>query len=293
MKDSDWQYLLQLYQTPNITKTADALFISQAALSKRLQQLEQEWHIQIVARSKTGIEFTREGTYLARQAKRYLDFLHETRSRLEMIRNQQQTSISIYSSLSFLKYSLPDILSRYSAEYPYVRFDISGGRSSEMLEAVRSGKADFAIICMTPPPNMWYTHIGTDQAYIVSSQKVEPDEIEKLPMVDFIMNPESRQNVEDWWSQKFHSAPLVRMRMQYMDQTWPMIERGLGHTICFLPLRARIPALDHLYTAPLFYNDGTPLVRQTYLVHPDRNPLTKEQEEFVDFIRREFDDSLS
>ena len=36
MKDSDWRILCELYQTPNITKVAEKLFMTQPTLTKRL-----------------------------------------------------------------------------------------------------------------------------------------------------------------------------------------------------------------------------------------------------------------
>ena len=37
MKDSDWEILYRLYKTPNITKVANMLYISQPSLTRRLK----------------------------------------------------------------------------------------------------------------------------------------------------------------------------------------------------------------------------------------------------------------
>ena len=45
MKDSDWEILYRLYKTPNITKVANMLYISQPSLTRRLKGIEEEFNI--------------------------------------------------------------------------------------------------------------------------------------------------------------------------------------------------------------------------------------------------------
>ena len=60
-EDSDWRILYELYQTPNITKVAEKLFMTQPTLTKRLQYIEEEFQTRIVSRSTKGVVFTRKG----------------------------------------------------------------------------------------------------------------------------------------------------------------------------------------------------------------------------------------
>ena len=43
MKDTDWEILYRLYETPNMTKVADMLYISQPSLTKRVKSMERFW----------------------------------------------------------------------------------------------------------------------------------------------------------------------------------------------------------------------------------------------------------
>ena len=61
MDEKDWLILKTLYEQSSITKTAATLFISQPALSNRLQQIEDRFGTQIVVRTKKGVQFTPEG----------------------------------------------------------------------------------------------------------------------------------------------------------------------------------------------------------------------------------------
>ena len=88
MKDSDWEILHELYKNPNMTKVANLLYMTQPSLTKRLQHMEAEFQVDIVNRTPKGLEFTQEGEYLAARAAKYLEFLKETKSKLEELKDK-------------------------------------------------------------------------------------------------------------------------------------------------------------------------------------------------------------
>ena len=124
MKDSDWEILYRLYETPNITKVANMLYISQPSLTKRLKSIEEEFNIKIVDRTSKGVEFTPEGEYLAKKAESYMKFIEEIRNDLKSYKEEYQGVISIGSAYSFSRFELADLLSEYSKNHPGVSFHI-------------------------------------------------------------------------------------------------------------------------------------------------------------------------
>lgn len=60
-KLGDYEFLITLYHSKNLTQAAQALFVSQPALTKRLQQIEHELDTVIVYRNVKGVQFTPEG----------------------------------------------------------------------------------------------------------------------------------------------------------------------------------------------------------------------------------------
>ncbi|MGB8954803.1 MAG: LysR family transcriptional regulator [Tumebacillaceae bacterium] len=77
MDDRDWLILKVLHDKQNITKAAKKLFISQPSLTKRIQQIEQEFKVTIVQRRTRGVQFTPQGEFLARCADEMLDRLRQ------------------------------------------------------------------------------------------------------------------------------------------------------------------------------------------------------------------------
>ncbi|MBM7652047.1 helix-turn-helix domain-containing protein [Neobacillus cucumis] len=54
MDKRDWHILQMLYREKNITKVAGNLFMSQPALTKRIQQIENEYEVKVIHRGKKG-----------------------------------------------------------------------------------------------------------------------------------------------------------------------------------------------------------------------------------------------
>ena len=61
MDEKDYELLLELYEQKNITKVAQKLFLTQPAISKRIQKMEEELQCQLFLRSIKGVLFTPAG----------------------------------------------------------------------------------------------------------------------------------------------------------------------------------------------------------------------------------------
>ena len=287
MKDSDWEFLRQLYLTPNITKAASALFISQPALTKRLQSIEDEMNVQIVYRNKSGLDFTTEGMYLAKQALKYIDFMEETKRHLDMLRSNHRANISIGASLSYLKFKLPQIISDYSASHPDIRFDIIGGRSRTIHNMVDDGSIDIGIIRGRTNDTVEKIRINSEKGYIITNTPLESlDSLVWTPRIDYPLNDYCRQIVDNWWNEHFPSAPVIGMTVEHMDQTFPMVSHSLGYSIAFLPDECELPSSTPLYLTPLSIQDtDAVLTRPTWLIYQQKKKLSPQMIEFIEYIK--------
>ena len=61
MDEKDYELLLDLSETKNITKTASRLYMTQPAITKRIQKMEEELNCQLFLRSKKGVILTPSG----------------------------------------------------------------------------------------------------------------------------------------------------------------------------------------------------------------------------------------
>ena len=192
MKDTDWEILYELYKNPNMTKVADLLYITQPSLTKRLQHMEEEFQVTIVNRTTKGLEFTKEGEYLAQQAKKYLDFINQTRNVLKELKDTSDGEIVIGASYTFSKYTLSDILLSYSKTHPHTRFTIVNDQSNILFRKMFDDSIDVGFIRGDYDGAVNRTLIAVNSAYLVTREPVDFDEIRDMQFIGYKTNDKSR-----------------------------------------------------------------------------------------------------
>ena len=107
-------YFLKICETGSIARAADALFISQQALSKTLDSLEQELGVPLFIRSPKGLSLNRYGRVLQEEAWRMEKHQERLLRRIAAMSAEQESSVSIsfYSGMlsQFPDHFFEDIL---------------------------------------------------------------------------------------------------------------------------------------------------------------------------------------
>lgn len=123
MLDNKLRTLLTLLSVGSYTKTADALHLTQPAVSHQIKQLEQEYGIQIFRKGKKGLNPTSEGEILIKYARRVQALDQGVRQELEDSRRHlRRLSVGITTTLG--EYLVSQIFVDYCNEHPEVSINI-------------------------------------------------------------------------------------------------------------------------------------------------------------------------
>ena len=148
------RYILEIAKHQSISKAATALFITQPALTKAVQNLEQELHITIFYRTNKGIVFTEDGRSLLTHAQ-LLMAQHDTL--LENFHQQPmntKTKLSIASQhFGFTVQAIAD-WTKHLQNMPYTLHLIEG-KSTDVIEHVQRGVCKVGVLCI-PENNAAY-----------------------------------------------------------------------------------------------------------------------------------------
>ena len=109
MYNIDWLILKTLSEEKSISKTAEKLFISQPAITRRLKRLEQELHTTIIIRTPLGINFTSEGIIVLNYAKQALQSFQNLTELLQTKQGIPRGTLQIGVSRRFANKELPEI----------------------------------------------------------------------------------------------------------------------------------------------------------------------------------------
>lgn len=264
MKTEDWLTLSVLYQTKNLTLATKQLFISQPALTIRLRNIERELGCQIAVRNNKGIFFTPEGEYLVKQSVKIMELIDESMRYVKNMSVQNIGTLRMATPSSILKYFLPKIIQEYCALSPGTKFQIETFASSEVVKKISSMEAHCGFVHGEYGEYLPRLKIASPQAFAISARPITLETLENMPIIFHNTTKKTKQMVDSWWENQFHSRMDVRMDVKDLDTCLLMVEHDLGAGIVFGDFfRDRY----NVYTIPLFHPDGTPFVRDIWFLY--------------------------
>lgn len=159
----------------SITIAADHLHLTQPAVTKRLQQLEQQLDIKLFDRVQKRMLLTESGKALLPEAKKILDATDDLKKLASNLDDHIAGQLCIATSHHIGLRRLPPILKRYRQLYPEVKLDIRFMDSEKGIQAVQSGDVELAIVTLPEEAvtNISTLHIWNDPLLIVTNNDHE------------------------------------------------------------------------------------------------------------------------
>jgi len=227
---------LRTVETGSITQTANELGYTQSAVSKMIADLESEWDVRLLNRSRSGIELTSEGVALLPAiravVKEYNDLgfavseLHGIRSGL--------LRIGCFTSLSTSV--LPDLLKSFHESYPKIRIQLTNGEYEEIAQWLRRGAIDCAFLPLPAAPEFEATFLLRD-SFVAILPEGHPlaDEpvfaVKHLAETDFVKLNELPDTEVDRFLDSLPIQPRVTYEATNDFALLAMVESGLGVSI--------------------------------------------------------------
>ncbi len=264
MDEADWKIIVELHKTPNITRTAERLFMTQPTLSKRLQMIESSLGAQLVLRFSKGVVFTPEGEYVAEQAKKVLSHLAEIRGSLLRIGDGQSGTLRLGMTNAFARFTIPPLLMQYKQRHPDVEFDIATDISAGVIKMLEASQVHVGFVRGDTEGNFDRELISTEQACLVNKHEIAVEDLPQLPQITYLKDPFAKKLLDDWWFNRFSKPPVIGMHANHGDTCHEMIANGLGYGIFLSP--NFVDNSKSLFKLPLFYKDGRPLVRNSWMI---------------------------
>jgi DNA-binding transcriptional LysR family regulator len=128
----------------NISRAAEALHLSQPAVSGQLRALQEWFGEPLYRRSGHGIVLTAAGERLAEQARQLRQVYRHARRVRDAWRGIEAGSLRLGASTTPASYLLPGLVAQFRARYPAVALHLSDGNTSEIVE--RLAVLDMAFI---------------------------------------------------------------------------------------------------------------------------------------------------
>jgi len=147
MKLQQLRYLCETAnQDMNLSRAAKNLHTSQPAISKQIQLLEEELGVDIFLRNgKRIVKITPPGQLIIKTAVKMLRDADNLKKIAQEFTNEAGGTLTIATTHTQARYSLPPVIKRFTARYPKVKLILRQGSPVQIAALVTSGEADIGI----------------------------------------------------------------------------------------------------------------------------------------------------
>ncbi|AIF52554.1 LysR family transcriptional regulator [Pelosinus sp. UFO1] len=282
MDERDFELLTTLNKTRNITHAADILYISQSSLSKRIRAIEQELGVSLMLRSHQGIHFTPAGEAVLKYTLEASKQMAHMRKAIEKSRNYICGTLNAGVSINYALYRLPDRLVSYREKYPHVNTNITTDQSRKLYLQLQNGVIDVAIL--RGEYTDWKGEkilLDREKICAIYNQKDEKASLTELPFIGRKTDSEFERELAQWMRENNIRTEEHGICVDNITTCVEMVRRGLGWgitpEICLKDFKGCIH--------PLFFANGEPLLRSTYIMYPSQSLALPQVKAFIDLLK--------
>jgi len=222
----------------NLTEVANTLFTSQSGVSRHIRDLEDELGVEIfIRRGKRLLGMTEPGKALLTIAERILDEAGKVRRLADVFTNATSGILTIATTHTQARYSLPKIINAFRQLYPNVRLELNQGSPQEIVSMLLAGEADIGIASEMLVNNSslaafpwfsWHHALLVPKEHeLVQNQPVSLSTLSRYPLITYRQGITGRSRVD----RAFQSAglkPDIVLSAQDSDVVKTYVKLGLG-----------------------------------------------------------------
>ena len=229
-------YSVVKYQS--FTQAARELNVSQPTLSLQVQNLEKQYDIPLLKRTKKANELTAEGKIVFSYAEKIFTLAGEMENTIEDLNSSKSGDLRIGSTPTLAHYMLPNLILKLKENNPDLKLQLFTGLSREVLGKVLDFEYHVGIIGRVEyPSNVIYRELINPKLYFITADKMK-NQIRLKDLSDYpILFPERGSATREYIISEFQkkSIPLNNyIDCENASALKNMVHLGMGGA--FFPL---------------------------------------------------------
>jgi DNA-binding transcriptional LysR family regulator len=282
MDERDWRILSILHKEKNITKTAQDLYISQPALTARIQQIEKYFDVTIVNRNRKGVSFTTEGEYLAQEAEHMLSEFKGIKEHVLNLGTRMSGVLSIGASGYLTMFTIPKVLKKFKTQYPDIDFQVVTTWSRDVTKLVEDQKVHVGFTSADYGGCVEKYVLCDEPICIASMALFSLEELPNIPRIDYKTDTLVKLQIDQWWRDHFSIPSKTVMQVDRLTTCREMIKAGLGYGIVPAHIMRDTQGIRMYY---LRDRNGAYIYRKSYLLYKKNVLELQIAKVFIDFMK--------
>lgn len=287
---------LQVFHTVarllSFTKAAEALHMTQPAVTFQVRQLEEYFNTRLFDRTHNRISLTEAGRSVYAYSDRIFDLYSEMENAVREITGEISGALTIGASTTIAEYMLPTLLGDFKESYPDVIIHLKVSNTEGIVSMVENNNIDLGVVeAPVSNKNLVVESCKRDElvAIVPPSHPIaalESVTFEKLLEYPFICREEgsgTRDVISGYLEKDSHCqiALKVAMELGSPEAVKGAVEAGMGVSVvsrATIQKELRLATLVEVALAP-------PLDRPFSFVHQKQKFRLRVMEELLEFAR--------
>lgn len=227
-------YLREVARHGSFTRAAEALAVSQPALSQSIADLERRLGVTLFESVGRQRRLTDDGREVLAFAEQLLAESAQLQERLGARARGEQGSLRVGMIDAASLYVLPDVIQRYRRTHPNVSLSLYVDTSSELIRRLRAFDLDLVFVVGPPEDDLLAEEVSREALYLYAPPGGNADAFD--PEADWVLYPEGSRTraVIDGGLARLGIQPRVTLESHNPEVLRQMVALGLGWSV--LPL---------------------------------------------------------
>lgn len=280
---------LAVVEHGGVRKAAEAIAISQPAISQAIQALEGELGVALLERIGRHVRPTAAGVLLSDHGRRIFAETLAARQAMDDLKGVTRGRFAIGASTTIGIYILPDPLGHFHRLHPAVELSLNIANTQQIVRQLTEARLDLAFVeGPVAAPELTVTPFRRDELVLIAAPghplcTQAPVGMSELAAVPFLMR-ESGSGTREVVAQAFLRwgiVPNVMMELGHTEAIKNAVAAGLGISILSRMTVARDVAEGRLVALPIA---AGPIQRDLFVVQRATGHLTPASRAFLDLL---------
>ena len=237
---------LKTVEYGSITKAAEILSYSQSGVSRMIQDIEKEWGLSLLERSRGGVRLTSDGMKLLPYIQSLCTEYDALQKQVQELKGMESGLIRIGTFSSAATHWLPNIIREFQKDYPNIEYELLLGDYTEIETWIQEGRVDCGFLRLPTLPEFDTIFLEQDDFLVILPENHPLTKKEKIFLSDLgkepflLLEKDKNTEISDFF-RKHDFSPNVHFTLWDDYAILAMVESGMGISLLPRLILKRIP----------------------------------------------------
>lgn len=225
-----------IVEAGSLSKAAEALGLTQSAVSHAIASLEAEWGFLLLQRDRSGVRLTSNGEHVLKIVREILHWNEQLKQQIAAINGLETGTVRIGTFTSVSTQWLPGVIQMFHTKHPSIDIKWFEGDYDEIHDWISNGVVDFGFLSVSASKSLETIPLKKDRMVCIvpkdhpfSAQEVVA--LHQIEEEEFIMPKWGSDHDVRRMLKENRISPKIKYEVVEEQAIMAMVEHGLGISI--------------------------------------------------------------